>query len=111
MSFNPIVLVSGQVLTGSAAKYAQANAGKRVTIKSASITNTTASVVAVTVYRVASGGSVSAGNTIISARNVAPNETYQCPELINKVLQEGDSIWAVGAGLSLDVSGAESVVN
>lgn len=66
---------------------------------------------ALTVYRVPSGGTANAGNTVISARNIAVNETYNCPELINKALQAGDSIYAIGNGLSFDVSGAEMVLN
>jgi len=111
MSANPSVLVSGVVLTGSAAVYATGPTGKKTTVKSASVTNTTAGVVALTVYRVPSGGSPAAGNTIISGRNLAVGETYNCPELINKVLEPGDTLQAFGLGLSFDVSGAQSVIN
>lgn len=111
MSANPAVLVPGMVLTGSAAIYYTGKAGQKTTIKSASITNTTAGVIAATVYRVPSSGSPGAGNTLISARNVAAGETYQCPELINKVLEAGDTLQAFGSGLSFDVSGAWAVIN
>ena len=110
MSVTPKVLVAGVQLTGSAATYYTTPVGKTTTVKSASITNTTAGVIAATVYRVPSGGSAAAGNTIISARNVAAGDTYNCPEIINKVLAAGDTLQALGLNLSLDVSGAESVV-
>ena len=110
MSTTPTVLVAGIQLTGSAATYYTAPTGNRVTIKSASVTNTTAGVVALTLYRVPSGGSASAANTIVSAKNVAVGETYNCPELVNKVLHAGDTIQALGLNLSLDVSGAVTTV-
>ena len=109
MSVTPKVLVAGVQLTAAAVTYYTAPTGKIATIKSASVTNTTAGVVALTLYRVPSGGGASAANTIISARNVPVNETYNCPELINKVLAAGDTIQALGLNLSLDVSGAETV--
>lgn len=110
MSTTPTVLVAGVALTGSAATYYTAPAGNRVTIKSASVTNTTGGVVSLTLYRVPSGGTAGATNTVISARSVAVNETYNCPELVNKVLHAGDTIQALGLSLSLDVSGAVTTV-
>jgi hypothetical protein len=107
MTVTPKVLVAGQVLTGSAATYYTAPALKRATIKSATVTNTTAGSVNLTVYRVPSGSTASAGNTIISARALATGVTESCPELVNKVLEAGDFIQALGLGLSFDVSGTE----
>ena len=110
MSVRPKVLVAGVQLTAAAATYYTAPTGKIATIKSASVTNTTAGVVALTLYRVPSGGTAVAATTSISARNIAVGETYNCPEMINKVLEAGDTIQALGLNLSLDVSGAEAVV-
>lgn len=110
MSTTPTVLVAGVAITGSAATYYTAPTGNRVTIKSASVTNTTAGVVALTLYRVPSGGAAGATNTVVSARSIAVNETYNCPELVNKVLHAGDTIQALGLNLSLDVSGAVTTV-
>ena len=110
MSTVPTVLVAGVQLTGAALPYATGSAGNRTTIKSASVTNTTAGVVALTVYRVPSGGTAGASNTVISARSIAVGETYNCPELVNKVLHAGDTIQAMGLNLSFDVSGAVTTV-
>lgn len=110
MSTVPTVLVAGVQLTAAAATYATGSAGNRTTIKSASVTNTTAGVVALTVYRVPSGGTAGASNTVISARSIAVGETYNCPELVNKVLHAGDTIQALGLNLSFDVSGAVTTV-
>lgn len=110
MSTVPTVLVAGVQLTGAAVPYATGSTGNRTTIKSASVTNTTAGVVALTVYRVPSGGTAGASNTVISARSIAVGETYNCPELVNKVLHAGDTIQAMGLNLSFDVSGAVTTV-
>jgi hypothetical protein len=111
MNNRPTVIVAGQVLTATADPYATAGTGEVLTVKSASVCNTTAGVVALTVYRVPSGGSATAGNTLISARNIAVGETYNCPELINKALEAGDKLYAKGLGLSFDVTAARSTVN
>ena len=110
MSTVPSVLVAGVALTAADAVYFTASAGNRTTVKSASVTNTTAGVVALTVYRVPSGGSPASTNTVISARSIAVGETYNCPELVNKVLAPGDTIQAKGLNLSFDVSGAVTTV-
>jgi hypothetical protein len=110
MSVQPKELVSNAVLTGAVVTYyGPVPSGKVATIKSASVSNSTAGVVAVTVYRVKNGGTAGAGSMQISARNVAVGETYNCPELINKVLEAGGTIQALGNGLGFDVSGTESV--
>lgn len=102
-------LVQGSVLTGSAAVYYTADAAVRAIVKSASVVNTTGGAVAVTIYKVPNGGTPGAANTIISARNVASNETYNCPELVNHVLETGATLQALGSGLTFVVSGAEVV--
>lgn len=102
-------LVPGSLLTGSAAVYYTAGTGVRAIIKSASVINTTGGTVAVTVYKVPNAGSPGASNTIISARNVAAGETYNCPELVNHVVDSGGTLQAFGSGLTFAVSGAEVV--
>lgn len=69
---------------------------KRV-IKSASLVNTTGAPIAGTVNLVTSDGT-----TIphISARPIAAGESYPCPELINKGINPGGSVQALGAGLT-----------
>ena len=110
MSTTPTVLVAGVALTGSAATYYTAPTGARTTVKSASVTNTTGGNISLTLYRVPSGGTAAATNTVISARTISGGETYNCPELVNKVLHAGDTIQAKGLNLSLDVSGAVTTV-
>lgn len=69
-------------------------------IKSATITNPTAGVIPATVYMVPAGGALAgAGNVMISARPIAPGESYPCPELISQGLNAGSTVQALGAGL------------
>lgn len=102
-------LVPGSALTGAAATYYTAPALTRAVTRSAQLTNTTAGVVACTVYVVPSGGTAGATNTVISARSIAAGETYNCPELVNQVVETGGTIQALGNGVTLTVSGIEIV--
>lgn len=102
-------LVSGSQLTGSAATYYTAPTLTKTIIKSAQLTNTTAGAVACTVYLVPSAGTAGATNTVISARSIAAGETYNCPELVNAVLEAGGTIQALGLNVTLTASGAEIV--
>jgi len=102
-------LISGSQLTAAAVAYYTAPANTKATIKSAALVNTTAGAVVCTVHLVPFGGSASATNTFISARSIAVNETYTCPELINQVLEAGGMIQALGLNVTLAISGAEVV--
>ncbi|MGE5650950.1 MAG: hypothetical protein ACM34A_12205 [Bacillota bacterium] len=102
-------LVPGSALTAVAATYYTAPALTKAVVKSAQLTNTTAGAVACTVYAVPSGGTASATNTVISARSVSAGETYNCPELINQVIETGGTIQSLGNGVTLTVSGIEIV--
>lgn len=69
-------------------------------IIAATLTNTTGAAVAATVHLVPSGGAAGAATTQISARTIAPGETYFCPELINQGLLAGGVVQALGAGVT-----------
>lgn len=97
-------IIPGVALTAVAASYYTAPALTRARVTNATVTNTTGGAVAFTAYIVAAAGAASAANTKISARTIAPGETYTCPELVNRILEPGDSIQAFGLALSLDVS-------
>jgi hypothetical protein len=102
-------LIAGSQLTGTAATYYTVPANTRAVLKAASLTNTTAGAVACTVYLVPSGGSAGASNAIISAKSVAANETYSCPELVNQVLESGYTVQAFGLNVTFMASGIEIV--
>lgn len=68
-------------------------------------TNTTAGNVVFSCNLVASGGTAGASNLVLSARSIAPGETYSCPELVGQTLEPGDFISTLaGAATSLTIS-------
>lgn len=110
MAVNLRRLVSGSQLTTSAATYYTAPAATTTRIDHATLTNTTTSVVTATVYAIPSGGSAGSTNTVISAKGIAPGETYNCPELTGVVLSPAGFLQAqAGAvtAITLMVSGVE----
>lgn len=101
--------VPGSVMTATAATYYTAPTATKGVIKAAAIVNTSAAAVQATVHIVPAAGTVGAATTVIGGRPVAPLESYPCPELINQVLEAGDTLQALGNGLTLIVSGVEIV--
>jgi hypothetical protein len=82
----------------------------RAIIDKATVTNTSASNVTLSVNLVTVSGSAGAANLIIDTRTIVPDETYLCPELVGQVLEAGSFISTIaGAGTSLTmrVSGRE----
>lgn len=101
MSTSAKRLAGAAAMTGALVTYYTAPAGTKAVIKSGSIANTTAGAVSATVTL--------AGLTLISASPIAAGETYTCPELVNHVLNPGDTIQGLGLALTFAVSGAEIV--
>jgi hypothetical protein len=97
MAVTPYIF-DGAALTAAAAQQGDAvpNLTKRV-IKSASLVNTTAAPISATVNLVTADNTVI---THISARPIAAGESYPCHELINKGLNPGGFVQALGAGLT-----------
>ena len=82
----------------------------RAIIDKATITNTSAANVTVSVNLVTSGGSASSSNLIISSRTIVPAETYLCPELVGQVLEASgfiSTIAGAATSLTMRVSGRE----
>ena len=82
----------------------------RARIDKCTVCNTTAGAINLTIYKVPSGGSASATNTLISARSIAAGETYTCPEVVGHWLEAGGFISALASAatsLSLEMSGIE----
>lgn len=104
-------IFDGALLTAAAAVQGAAvgTATKRV-ITSAALVNTTAATVQATVYLVPSGGAAGAANTLISARGIAPGETYPCLELVNQGLNSGGTVQALGLGLTFKYT-AKDIIN
>lgn len=81
-----------------------APASTRTIIDKFTGTNTTAGAVTLTVNLVAVGGSVSASNTIVSAKSLAAGECYTFPELVGHVLNTGDFLSTIaGAATSITI--------
>lgn len=97
-------IVPSVVLTAGPTNCYSAPTLTRARITNATVTNTTAGVVAFTAYIVPSAGAPGTANAKIYGRPIAPGETYTCPELVNRVLKPGDSLQALGLALSFDVS-------
>jgi hypothetical protein len=79
-------------------------------IDKATITNTSANNVTVSVNLVTVSGSAGASNLIIDTRTIVPDETYLCPELVGQVLEAGgfiSTIAGAGTSLTMRVSGRE----
>ena len=74
------------------------------------VTNTTAGNVVFSCNLVASGGVAGAANLVLSARTIAPGETYTCPELVGQSLEAGDFISTLASAatsLTISASGRE----
>lgn len=103
------VLVPPKQLENSQTSQYTATAVKAI-IDKATITNTSANNVTVSVNLVTSGGSAGASNLIIDNRTIVPDETYLCPELVGQVLEAGgfiSTIAGAGTSLTMRVSGRE----
>jgi len=82
----------------------------RAIIDKATITNTSANNVTVSVNLVTVSGSAGASNLIIDTRTIVPDETYLCPELVGQVLEAGgfiSTIAGTATSLTMRVSGRE----
>lgn len=93
--------------TGALADTYTAPTGTKAVLKSVTLCNSTAGVVACTIKLMPrTAGTL---RTLISARNLAVNETYTCPEVINHILEAGGKIQLLGLNVELVISGVEIV--
>lgn len=97
-------IIPGVQLTAAVATYYTAPALTRARICNATLTNDTGSAIAATVHIVTASESAVSKNKKISARSIAPGESYPCPELIGRILEPGDTIQALGLAVAFDVS-------
>jgi hypothetical protein len=106
------VLNAGTQLTTSAATYYTVPATTTAIIQSVVLTNTTGGAVTATVYLVASAGSASASNTVLSVKSLVAGETYIVPGTAGMVLAAGGTLQALASAntsISLMASGTEIV--
>jgi len=110
MKITPIAIVGAQ-LTAAAATYYTAPANTKSIIKKLTFTNTTGIARTVTVYLVPYAGTAGATNTLISARAIAPGETYDCTEAMGQELATGGFLQALSdLTASLTINGAVAEV-
>lgn len=106
-TITPKALFEGVALTTSNATLYTSPTNTKTSIQSASFVNISASAAVMYLYLVESGGSASAANAAICGLVLASGATYQCPELVNQILEAGDAI-AARSGSSSAISGRAS---
>ena len=98
----PKQIVPAIQLTNAVVSYYSVPANTITTISAMSLINTTAGAVTATVHLVASAGSPSAANMILSARTIAAGESYNVSSAIGQSLPAGAMIQALsGANTSI----------
>ncbi len=104
-----VVPLCSVVLSGSITVKYTSPANTSTVIKSATISNNTSGVVSVEIHKVPNAGAADDSNIVIPTRNIAVKESYFAYELLNKVLSPGDTIQALGNGLTLVLDGIQVV--
>ena len=75
------------------------------------ITNTSADTVTFSANLVVDGDAAGVDNLILNDRSIAPNETYNAPELVGHVLEVGDFISTIaGAANSLTIRATGRII-
>lgn len=106
------VLNAGAQLTTSAATYYTAPANTTTIIQAVVLTNTTGGAITATVHLVASGGTATALNMVLSAKSLLAGETYIVPGTAGLVLATGGTLQALASAntsISIMASGTEIV--
>lgn len=67
-------------------------------------TNTGASNQTLSVNLVAAAGSPGTANRVMSLRQIAPGETYLCPEVVGQVLEDGGYISTLASSTDITIS-------
>lgn len=88
-----VQLVTPQQLAGSDASVYTTPAQTTAKIGRAVFCNTTAGALTITAG-ITSGGALAAATTLISARSIAPGESYVSPELAGMVIPAGSALRA-----------------
>lgn len=87
----PIVIIAPKQLENTQTTQYTSTSVKTL-IDKATLTNTTASAVTVSVNLVTSGDTAADSNLVLDEKTILPGETYRCPELVGQLLGEGDFI-------------------
>ena len=109
MTVTARTLLSAKHLENAQTTQYTANAVRAI-IDKATVTNTSAANVALSVNIVPASGSVADSNLIIDAKTIFPGETYTCPELVGQVLEPGafvSTLAGAATALTMRISGRE----
>lgn len=110
MAITPKKLVAAQQLTNINATYYTTPNTVTTILDKMTLTNTSANAVSVTIDLVDAAGVAAASERMISARTIAPGETYTCPEISGQILYHGDTIQGLASAssaITIRVSGRE----
>lgn len=110
MTITPQALIAGSQIAATATTYYTAPANTKAIIQNMTLTNTTAGALTATVHIISTGATETASNMVISARVIAAGETYNCPEVIGKVLLATGTIRALASSatsITITASGVE----
>jgi hypothetical protein len=88
--------------TSQTAQYTANNCRTLVTKFTA--TNTGSSNQTISINLIAASGSASAANRVLSVRQIAPGETYLCPEVVGQVIEDGGFISTLASSTDLTIS-------
>ena len=69
-------------------------------VKKCTACNDTTTIPTFDVNKVPSGGSVGDDNLLINTKPLGANETYECPEVVGCILNEGDLLSGIASGAS-----------
>lgn len=108
MAIKHLELSAASALTATAVVKYTVPVATTTQIRQATAFNSTASPVTLMVYIVPSAGSPSASNQLVN-QAIAAGATYNCPELIGKIMPTGSTMQALGLTVTFSASGAEIV--
>jgi hypothetical protein len=109
MAVTPKVLIPAKQAENAQTTQYTATAVRAI-IDKFTVTNTSAGNVSISVNLVTLAGAAGAGNLIIDARTLVPDETYTCPELVGHVLESGgfiSTLASAATSLTIRASGRE----
>lgn len=109
MAVTPYIFDGGLLTAAAANQGTVVPALTRRVVKAATLTNTTGTPIAATVYMVPPAGAAGPSNAVISGLSIAAGASYPCPEMINQGLNPAGFIQALGNGLTFKYTAVDFV--
>jgi len=103
-----VLIPAKQAESSQTTQYTAVNC--KAIIDKATVTNTSAGNVTISVNLITSGGSAGVSNLVVDARAIAPGETYTFPELVGQSLEPDgfiSTIASAATSLTIRASGRE----